>query len=269
MGSNVLYQQICDRIAILRNLKEGFITNIFFDAVAVDLWGYDNKVVTFYAFDKSLFVVRENEGFHNLYFVSTTHAQLEENLNAFMLTNNIQPPLVVDIVGRDKDIAILKETLVGCGFSQYCSLVRMSRAVEKEEPQQGEITYASKEDSKQIDDLLLQYFDPLCEQLPTLRQIEQWIEQKRILLRKIDGEIDGFLIFEITGVTSYLRYWFTHPDYRNQKVGSSLLRQFFAESNSTKRQIFWVIESNENAIKRYEHYGFVTEKMYDKVMIKR
>ncbi|MBA4320402.1 MAG: N-acetyltransferase, partial [Flavobacterium sp.] len=41
------------------------------------------------------------------------------------------------------------------------------------------------------------------------------------------------------------------------------------KGRNTKRQLFWVIKSNENAIKRYLHYGFKEEKMYNFVMINK
>ena len=40
----------------------------------------------------------------------------------------------------------------------------------------------------------------------------------------------------------------------------------YEEGKDTKRQIFWVIRTNENAIKRYKHYGFNEENMFDYVM---
>ena len=74
-----------------------------------------------------------------------------------------------------------------------------------------------------------------------------------------------FLIYELNATTLYLRYWFTHPDYRDTKVGSRLLRRFFEEGKDTKRQLFWVIRTNENAIVRYRPYGFAEENMFDYV----
>ena len=71
---------------------------------------------------------------------------------------------------------------------------------------------------------------------------------------------------EMNATTLYLRYWFTHPDFRDRKVGSRLLRRFFEEGKDTKRQLFWVIRSNKNAIKRYRHYGFKEENMLDFVL---
>lgn len=270
MDSNFLFREISQQVANLRNLGCGCVSNIFFDQTSVDLWVADNQPISHYwhpSQARSLFVLRHNEGFYNLYFASTDQAQLSLDLGEFLAAQSLHIPVVVDLVGRDNDMPALLQAFESNNFSQYCSLVRMSRAVSEDEPRRADIIYAQKEQAQDIDELLCQHFDPLCEQLPTLRQIEQWTENKRILLRKIDGKIAGFLIFEINGVTSYLRYWFTHPDYRNQMVGSSLLRQFFAESNATKRQIFWVIESNDNAVVRYRHYGFDQENMFDKVLI--
>ena len=86
-----------------------------------------------------------------------------------------------------------------------------------------------------------------------------------MLVIKDEEKIAGFIIFEIKGFTSYLRYWFVDEKYRNKKVGSQLISKFFDLSGNTKRIIFWVIQSNENAIKRYKHYGFTEENLVDHV----
>ena len=54
-----------------------------------------------------------------------------------------------------------------------------------------------------------------------------------------------------------------------RRWGACLLKYYFFESKRTKRQIFWVIDSNINAIKRYRHYGFKAEEMVDYVMINK
>ena len=85
---------------------------------------------------------------------------------------------------------------------------------------------------------------------------------------KEEGEIIGFVIFESSRSTHYLRYWFVHPKHRDKKIGSILLKTFFYEGRNTRRQLFWVITDNENAVKRYEHYGFKNEAMKDYVLTK-
>ena len=40
-----------------------------------------------------------------------------------------------------------------------------------------------------------------------------------------------------------------------------LFNEFLSRGKNTQRQLFWVIKTNQNAIKRYRHYGFEKEKM--------
>ena len=131
------------------------------------------------------------------------------------------------------------------------------------------VKYGEKIDTALVDIAMQRDFDPLAEQLPSLKELEDYAERKQLLVIKDGDNLCGFLIFEITGVTWYLRYWYTSPDYRNKGIGAGLLRTSLLYGIESKRQIFWVIADNENAIKRYEHYGFKKENMNDYVMIKR
>jgi GNAT superfamily N-acetyltransferase len=122
--------------------------------------------------------------------------------------------------------------------------------------------------SKQIHSILEQYFDKYSEQLPLQTELDQWIINNNIFIVTEEKKIIGFVIFENIGVTAYLRYWFTHPDYRNRKIGSILLKRFFYECRASKRQLFWVISTNENAIMRYKHYGFAAEQLLDQTLLR-
>jgi ribosomal protein S18 acetylase RimI-like enzyme len=52
-------------------------------------------------------------------------------------------------------------------------------------------------------------------------------------------------------------------------MGSLLLRSWLHKSSYSARQIFWVIQSNQNAIDKYKHYGFTEEDMIDIVLINK
>ena len=47
------------------------------------------------------------------------------------------------------------------------------------------------------------------------------------------------------------------------------MNKYFNLSSNARRFIFWVISTNENAIKRYEHYGYSKENLYDYVFINK
>ena len=103
----------------------------------------------------------------------------------------------------------------------------------------------------------------------SLKELEDFAERLQLLVIKDGDKLCGFLIAEIIGVSWYLRYWYTSQDYRNQGIGAKLLKTSLLMAGETKRQMFWVISDNDNAIKRYEHYGFKRENMNDYVLIKK
>ena len=128
------------------------------------------------------------------------------------------------------------------------------------------VTFASKDDVATVHALLHQFFDEQTEQLPYLEELEDLAATNQVLVLKQDGKLAGFVVFELSKVSLYLRYWFVHPDFRNQGVGSLLLNRYFYEGRNTKRAQHWVICTNENAIKRYRHYGYTEENMFDYVL---
>lgn len=258
--------QIFEQIEIIKAKRKGYLTNFYHNKKKIALW-ISHKMLFYLSIGDTLFVFKENNDFFALFYCTTNIEQLQRALTLL----RIELPgttLVVDIIGNEYSLREIESAFIGNSYKIYASLCRMSRAIsEKELVCNSNIFFAIPEDAITIELLLKQYFDPLCEQIPLLEEIIEWIDLKHLLVCKEDDLVVGFLIFDLIGLTSYLRYWFTHPAHRDKKVGSRLLRKFFYESNSTKRQLFWVLEENENAIKRYRHYGFECENMYDKVLI--
>lgn len=259
------FEEINASVQRIRSLRKGFITNFYQSSAMVGLWTKYGSV-NVYNFESSVFIIRQNNEFYNVYYACTSVVALQADLQKLSSVYDGKE-LVIDWLGREKEIACFDDLFSSCGFDCYCSLIRMSRPIVQSEQSQPEVEYATLEDLSEIFLLLNNFFDQKSEQLPCIESLESWINARRVLKRVIDNKIAGFLIFEINGVTSYLRYWFALPDYRDKKVGSTLLRQFFAESSNAKRQYFWVVQNNDNALKRYRHYGFQEEDMYDRVYV--
>ncbi len=165
----------------------------------------------------------------------------------------------------------LKALFLKHGFFQYATLVRMSKINNNqafEEIKSNHLIFADGDKANEVYNLLQKHFDPYAEQLPLIEEINAWIDKNQLIIYSDDNkQIQGFIIFECAAQTAYLRYWFVHPDHREKRIGSTLLRSFFAAGRTAKRHLFWVIESNFNAIKRYEHYGFKNEELFDYIMI--
>lgn len=108
-------------------------------------------------------------------------------------------------------------------------------------------------------------FHPAIEHIPDDNELSQLIENNCVYICNTENEIAGFIIFELVGSSVHLRYWWVNPLYRNQGVGSSLMSLFFEVGKNTVRQFLWVFDDNENAIKRYKHYGFKFDGMFDRI----
>lgn len=251
--------------AEIRSLKRGFLTNFFLDPVKHGLW-IDKGDCWAERIGSTLFIIKQSPMFWNVFYCSTTLEDLSRDFSCFS-AGHPAITMMFDIVGRDNQCRPMVEMLLGRGCKEATSLVRMMRMGEPlKYTADSTIRKAIEADIPQVSQLLHEYFNAQTEQIPYDEELYDYAKQGQVLICTEQGQMAGFLIYELNGATLYLRYWFTCPEFRDRKVGSRLLRCFFEEGKDSKRQLFWVIRSNENAIKRYRHYGFVEENMYDYVM---
>jgi ribosomal protein S18 acetylase RimI-like enzyme len=264
------YRQIQEISTKIKTYREGFITNFFFGESKCNLL-INNSLLYSVDYTKCSFLLYKNDDLCHLYFLSVNTDFLRIALENFT-KKYPEMTFVTDIIGTDAIVNEFSMLFEQSGFSKYSKLFRMSRLKNGNESYQEldpRIEYASPVWAKPIKKLLDMNFDKYSEQIPLLEEINQWITEEKIIMIIEKEKIIGLVIFEINGLTSYLRYWFTDPDYRNRKIGSALLRRFFYECRNTKRELFWVITTNENAISRYEHYGFKPELMFDQIVINK
>lgn len=250
----------------IRSLRKGYLTNFFPNKEKHTLW-IEKEELFFISFPGCHFLLHLTASVQNLFFIAATEEELTKSLKIFLPLFPQQ--LVVDIVGNEKTIN-LKELFLNQGFNEYETLYRMSRtgAVKYNEAPDTRVVFAEKSDCKPLLNMLHSFFNPLSEQLPCYEEIMDFITNQRVLVFRDAGKICGFIIFEINGMTLYLRYWFVLPEYRDKKIGAKLFNEFLRAGHDTQRQLFWVIAHNENAIKRYLHYGFNPEKIFDYVLLK-
>lgn len=259
------FEELQQQVAEIRSLRLGFITNFFADPVKHGLWIEKEDCFT-ERDNNTLFIIKQNPFFWNVFYCATTLEALKNDIE-LLQSKYPETEMMFDLVGRDIQCQPLIELFKETGFKEATSLVRMNRMTEPMVfTPDNSVRYASEKDLPIISQYLHQYFDERTEQIPYDEELLDFIKQKHVLVCEEREQVAGFVIFELSALTLYLRYWFTHPDYRNRKVGSKLLRRFFEEGKNTRRQLFWVIQTNENAIKRYKHYGFKDENMYDYIM---
>ena len=272
-------EQLKELTMYIRNMREGFVTNFYLDEAKHGAW-IETEQFLYDKFDDTVLLLFDHEDprsenyFTNLFYISTSIEAVIEHLKVYRETYDYDW-YVMDVVERkvesqESRVKSAVDSLLEMGAHHEATLVRMNRITVSGERLEvigdERVVYAEPEDAERIDGILHANFDEKLEQLPLVSELRQMITDKRILKCVIDGQIAGLVLFELNASTLYLRYWLTLSEYRDKGVGSALLRRFFYEGRETKRQMLWVREDNENAIKRYEHYGFAKEKMFDYIL---
>lgn len=260
------FNEINQAVVRIKNYKKKLITNFYPNAEKNKIWIADGQFYIIELGEVTYFLKKKNS-FYTLFFIASSNEELEKSLPKLMKDFE-QENLILDIVQKE-DTSELLDIFYNQSFNYYTSLVRMYRL--NSEKDFSSLTIEGIHDASSnhigsINSLFQTFFDEMAEQLPEEKELRSWIENKNVLVYEEGNEIGGFLIYEIIGSTLYLRYWFVHPDFREKKIGSKLFNVFENRGRDTNRHLFWVIKSNENAIKRYKHYGFVEEKMYNFVL---
>ena len=255
-----------ERVAQARN--EGLVvTNFFPDEARMSAWCRDGAFYEARCGDTQFFV-RRQPTFSNVYFMSRSVDALGKDWKSFASENG-NGRWIVDLIGPDRVRQPLEDVTVSVGFSRLTTLQRMGRKTPDDvEMPSPDVERATLDDAGKIKELLDAYFIAEEEQIPSVEEIRKWIEARSLYVMRGDAAnpIDGFVIFDLSPAMLYLRYWFVYPSARGKGVGGRLLKAMFAAGHNTKRQYFWVKTDNDNAIKRYQHYGFQFEPMKDVVM---
>jgi len=228
---------------------------------------FENKVRAFTR-DHACCLLVEDNGFTRFFFI-VSHV---EEIKCFLtrLVNQVDGEVVTEIVGDSNYLLSIRSVFLTNGFYEYSSMVRMSKIRTELSELSFDYIFPLKSDKKtELQVLYNNYFDKFVERIPTSDEIDHFIINNNVYYFSDSGEIQGFIIFEQQGSTMHLRYWFVHPQYRGKGVGSKLMNVFLSHGNNVRRELFWVIESNVDAIKKYKHYGFAQEDMRNLILINK
>ena len=251
----------------VKSFKKKSVSNYYFNSIKSEAL-INSGDLSSITIGEVVFVLKQNEHFINLYYYAADSSELGKSLDKLV---RFYPDMtaIVDVVTTEIDADVLK-VFNHNGFNVYTTLVRMNRisnsVLKIEEVTDQHLKIANQEESLEVFNQLNSFFDPKAEQLPTLDEVILWSYNGNVLVYKVENQVAGFIIYQLVGVTLYLRYWFVSPLFRERKLGSKLFNYFLLKGRDSKRQLFWVIQTNENAIVRYEHFGFKAEKMFNFVL---
>jgi len=215
----------------------------------------------------TFFFLEQTTRFWRVFYCAATPNQLENSLRE--LSRQHAQQFVIDILSPTTLDAALSTALQNSGYRFYACFQRM-RLAQKNVPQRNAmapIHCADPEQAPQILALLEQAFDPLAEHLPNQTEIVAACEKQTILLAQPEGMIAGLLFYQQARLSSELRYWWVHPDWRKQKLGSALLYTYWQRAIQAQNHFLWVNTANQTAIEKYIHFGYTFDRLYDFIYV--
>jgi hypothetical protein len=218
--------------------------------------------------DGTAFFLREDRDLQHFYFCGASVSALESGIRDMPTLKTER--VVTDLVGNEAALKDVMSCLEKAGFRPYSRLQRMARAAQTGQPPvtavDAPVVFAEASDKQAILDLLENSFDHYADQLPTSYEIEAAIGAKQIFAIRCDGEVAAILFFETQGFTSTVRYWVVAERFQSKRLGASLIRHYFATQSTVRRFVLWVVATNENAVKKYQHYGYTADGLIDHVL---
>lgn len=250
---------VTSRINQIREISNTFISNVY------DISQLNNRNdLVCYSFDSAEFWIVPMRGYNRFFYAGN-----KDTVSFNMIGLNLEEfyPLVADVVCRSST-----ETNIfnGTQFRKYMKLIRlfMGKPAIDALFMEG-VCLADQRQIQSIEALLDNEFDLLVDQIPDRIAIEDAIKRDEILVLRDGTTLAGFLWYETKGKSSAIRYWCVSPEFRDKKVGGRLLKSYLAYCKNSIRHTLWVKEDNNNAIKRYGHYGYKTDSTYDYIYVMR
>jgi ribosomal protein S18 acetylase RimI-like enzyme len=259
--------EVFDAIQRAKAGATAFCTNFF--PVESKLRGWINHGELFVELrDGATFFFRKDRDFLRFYFCAADVAVLQREIAASpgLKTERV----ITDLVGNEPAVNEMLAALEPAGFRRHTQLQRLVRTGPAESATDGpQVGFAEKADGRAVLGLIENAFDRYGEQLPMLYEIELAIEGRQILAARSDGELAGLLFFETQGLASAVRFWAVAEKFRDLKTGSALIRHYFKIHDSVRRFTLWVNAGNENAIRKYRHFGYAPDGLTDHVLASR
>lgn len=207
---------------------------------------------------ESVFLIHRAERADYVFFFTPSIAQLMQDLPLLQDTGRT---MVLEYVGRDAASPL--------PMTPAMTLQRMQLTGAEACTPTGhaQLSVPDAALTRQVETLLLQHFHPACERVPSVAQLTEAASNGGLHVMESNGRVYGILMYDKAPGNIHLRYWWVDAAMRGGGVGSSLLHRYFSAGQECRRKMLWVVTDNENAIKRYEHYGFSPESMYDHIYI--
>src|ERR1700733_9149680 len=159
-----------------------YTSNLFLDIPKLELW-IRLRLLEFIENEKTVFLLKRSRGFFHLYFMAVDIEVLNNDLHVIKTLNGGKT-IVLDLIGLEGTLGELISLFGRQGFYLYTTLVRMSKTSSDlitHSRLQG-IQFANKFDMAIVSEYFNTYFDPYCEQIPLIEELDKWVDKSEVII---------------------------------------------------------------------------------------
>ena len=211
----------------------------------------------------SFVLAKSVRNFHRIYAASNNKKELIKILSSLKGINVINIPAKGDI----QDI----ETIMAESGYEQISVFERFRLNVKDLEYAGDTTtiaLASTQDEEEIHNLYSSWesFNPYVDWLPTRDELKDYIENKVVLINKIDNKVVGANFFSLDGKSFK---WRLLIDLSGNAIKLMSVMFDMLRKNEVKHFRFFINSLNEKSIKFHLRLGAVPDGLKDYTYIKR
>ena len=242
--------------------KRNPYSNCYFSPKQMIEW-INKDYISFYVSEEdNFFIILPKCGYKKLLFNASNFDWVDGLKQIKTNDENI----VVEIVSKEElNPYGLKEILPYSRIKQYARYRRLN--VYELTSEYPEIQYCELEDIPAISLMFQSTFEAIGDDLPSIEEIKMFITDKSIICIKEEGKLEGYIMFQNKGKTSYIRNICVSEDARGKGIGSKLLDMYLRLHRDFISFTLWCRKDNIPAIKLYEKYGYVNENMHNTLYI--
>jgi ribosomal protein S18 acetylase RimI-like enzyme len=214
--------------------------------------------------DRSLVFLDRAHDFWRLYFLTYDLPELSA-----LVRGIAEQPLVADYVTQSDDHTAIDVALRAGGFTKAAVYQRMTHHNLAARKAGSKICAAEEREIDVLFAQLCRHFDVRLDRVPEREQFAELVRRRQVLVRRHDGEIDGYVVYQLHGRRALLNYWYCRPG-THPAVAVRLLADFFTDmaAKGITSSFLWVRTDKTAEIGVYETLGYHTDGLRTHIYMK-
>lgn len=219
----------------------------------------ENKKLAFVATKDNAALLLEKHDFYQVYFYINNFTEI--------VPIPEDRPAIIELIyrGETKLPVVITDYWSKQGFQIHLTRDNMSANLQymdtNFDPEIGiKLKYAElPEELAFIENLFLNAFDKYTGNLLSTSDLTRFINEKNIICALYNGELAGFLQFEVKNRIVWLGHIAVDAKYRGKGIANELVKKYIRDNCNEEINKFqlWVIQNNVSALNLYNKFGFI------------